>query len=268
MQFHRSIAGGIALACVAQAALTNAVQSQTDALTDEAATAAAWIARDGAEQGDAGAQIEYGDRLYAGLGVPRNVAEALDWWSRAALQGHAEAMVRVGDCLARGDGAPKNPAQAAKLYERAASRNHAGAMVRLGTAYSKGAGVDRDPAAGEQWLKRAAALDHPEAQYLIGWKLEHEAADADAMRRAATLYRRAADKGFAPAMMSLGVCYAEGAGVEHSLEEAYAWSLLAVRMGEVRAEENVRALASALGPFKRFGARRRADALAESLGLP
>ena len=58
---------------------------RTDRLVDAEATLVA------AEQGDADAQVNLGFMYKTGQGVPRDVAEAVQWFSRAANQGNAEA---------------------------------------------------------------------------------------------------------------------------------------------------------------------------------
>ena len=58
--------------------------------------------RKAAEQGNAVAQHEIGNRYYFGHGVPMDQRAAVKWYRRAAVQGHAAAQCDMG--LAYGDG--------------------------------------------------------------------------------------------------------------------------------------------------------------------
>ncbi|PSH05221.1 MAG: hypothetical protein CXZ00_03470 [Acidobacteria bacterium] len=65
-----------------------------------------------AEQGDARAQFNLGDRYYLGDGLPRDEAEAVRWYRKAAEQGHAQAQYNLGWMYDNGDGVPKDDAEA------------------------------------------------------------------------------------------------------------------------------------------------------------
>ena len=57
--------------------------------------------------------------------------------------------------------------------------------------------------------------------------------------QAAKWFRKAAEKGVAPAQNDLGVCYAKGQGVEKSMTEAAKWWKLAAEQGNKKAKENL-----------------------------
>ncbi len=44
-----------------------------------------------AERGDVKAQYDLGNMYYLGMGAPRDDAQAMRWWRKAAGQGHASA---------------------------------------------------------------------------------------------------------------------------------------------------------------------------------
>lgn len=49
-----------------------------------------------AERGDATAQVQLGDAYDTGVGVKRDVAEAIKWYRKAAEQGDAEGQYSLG----------------------------------------------------------------------------------------------------------------------------------------------------------------------------
>ena len=59
-----------------------------------------------AEQGDVDAQFSLGEMSKKGQGVPRDDAEALKWYRRAAAQGHADAQNNLGIIYTLGKGVP------------------------------------------------------------------------------------------------------------------------------------------------------------------
>lgn len=72
-------------------------------------------------------------------------------------------------------------------------------------------------------LKTAAATNDVTAQYYMGYCYEHGiGVDADA-KLAFNMYRRAAERGFAPAMEQLARCYGMGIGIEANATRADDW---------------------------------------------
>lgn len=74
-------------------------------------------------------------------------------------------------------------------------------------------------------LKKAAAVNDVTAQYYMGVCYEFGLGfDADA-EKAFGMYRRAAERGFAPAMQSLAHCYSDGIGVAANEAKAREWTV-------------------------------------------
>jgi hypothetical protein len=148
-----------------------------------------------AEGGDAVAQYSLGDRYSKGKGVPKNAAEAVQWYRLAANQGYSPAQNGLGVIFATGEGVPENDAEALNWFRHAADRGYAGAQYNLGLMYEKGEGVPKDYAEAVKW------------------------------------YRRAAGQGNAEAQTNLGGKYAKGKGVPRDDAEAYFWWNLAASKG-------------------------------------
>ena len=62
----------------------------------------------GAEQGDARAQLNLGFMYDNGHGVPEDDTEAVTWYRKAAEQGYARAQTNLGHMYAYGDGVPED----------------------------------------------------------------------------------------------------------------------------------------------------------------
>jgi hypothetical protein len=76
-----------------------------------------------AESGDAQAQSELGEALYAGKqGVTKDAVAAVKWFRRAAEQNHPAAQSNLGGCYERGDGVAKYEVEAYKWYLLAAAQ--------------------------------------------------------------------------------------------------------------------------------------------------
>ena len=87
---------------------------------------------------DARAQSLIGSIYREGLGVPKNDAEAVKWYRKAAQQGHVMAQVYLGFMYDNGYGVPENDAEALKWYRKAADQGDAYAQNNLALMYKKG----------------------------------------------------------------------------------------------------------------------------------
>ena len=140
-----------------------------------------------AGKGNAEAQFNLGLCYAKGEGVPRDGAEAVKWYRKAAEQGHTAAQNNVAHAYYFGLGVPKDYVEAVRWNRKAAEQGDARAQLNLGLCYAKGEGVPKDDAEAVKWFRKAAEQGHTRAQY------------------------------------KLGVCYANGDGVLKDEVEAYAW---------------------------------------------
>ena len=96
-----------------------------------------------ADKGVTIAQVRLGTAYNEGEGVPRDHAEALRWFMKAAEQSDADA--RCAQCLLglayrEGDGVPQDYAEAVLWFTKSADHGYAPAQCFLGNAYSEGQG--------------------------------------------------------------------------------------------------------------------------------
>ena len=92
-----------------------------------------------------------------GRGGPRDYAEALKWFKKAADQDYNSAQYNLGQMYVFGRGVPQDDAEAVKWYRKAADQGYAEAQLNLGICYMNGQGIPQDRIAGHMWLNLAAS---------------------------------------------------------------------------------------------------------------
>jgi V8-like Glu-specific endopeptidase len=109
-----------------------------------------------AEKGDARAEFDIGFMHAYGWGVPRNPADAIAWYRKAADQGLAVAQHFLGLAFSNGDGVRPDDAEAARWFARAAAQGFAQAQYMLGLVTLDGRGASQDPVLGYAFVVMAA----------------------------------------------------------------------------------------------------------------
>ena len=183
-----------------------------------------------AEQGNATAQADLGERYYKGDGVEQNYEEAIKWLRKAAqpyielcslgenneenedatdaydemyeelageLYSRSWATYWLGECYLHGHGVEKNVSKTIELWEFAAKEGD-GVRMELANLYCAGIEFEPDYEKAVYWWKKAAHLDYDP------------------------------DRGFPEARYELGVCYYEGKGVEKDIQKAIEYFDLAI----------------------------------------
>jgi uncharacterized protein len=97
-----------------------------------------------AEKGDARAQFDIGFMHAYGWGLPRNPAEAIAWYRKAADQGLAVAQHFLGIAYVNGEGVRPDDAEAARWFVRAAAQGFSQSRYMLGLMTMDGRGVPKD----------------------------------------------------------------------------------------------------------------------------
>ena len=110
-----------------------------------------------AQQGHALAQYNLGLLYSNGQGVPKDDAQARQWYEKAAIQGHAGAQVNLGSLFDYGRGGPQDFKMAVRWYRRSADQGNDLAQRRLGLLYERGDGVQQDYVEAYMWYTLGAA---------------------------------------------------------------------------------------------------------------
>ena len=95
-------------------------------------------------------------------------ATALREWQPLAKQGQAAAQYHLGLLYANGQGVPKDDAQARQWYEKAAVQEHAEAQASLGSLYDYARGGPQDFKMAVRWYRRSAEKGNDFAQRRLG----------------------------------------------------------------------------------------------------
>ena len=85
-----------------------------------------------AEAGDADGMVNYGCALFYGWGVEKDMAKAVEWYTKAAVQGDAYAQLCLGMQYANGEGVEKDMAKAAEWLGKASLQGNGRAVNILG----------------------------------------------------------------------------------------------------------------------------------------
>ena len=195
--------------------------------------------RKAAEQGDAAAQYKMGGAYLHGLGVPKDAAEALEWYRKAAEQGEPNAQASLGFMYETGQGVAQDYPGAVRWYRKAAEQGNAAAQVNLGILYAKGQGVAQDYPEAVRWYRKAAEQGERSAQYGLGIRYANGQGVAQDYAEAVRWYRKAAEQGEPNAQASLGLMCEKGQGVAQDYPEAVRWYRKSAEQGNASAQFNL-----------------------------
>ena len=148
-----------------------------------------------------------------------NYIEEMKRWQPKAEAGDAEAQFRLGQMYALGHGFKQNFNSAIEWYEKAAAQGNAKARIALGLLYFFGVGVEENKDKAREWYEKAAAQNNPVAQNCMSW-FAHQAKDYASAKQ---WLEQAVAQDYAPAMVSMGRLYEDGAGVPQDFAEAKRW---------------------------------------------
>jgi len=109
-------------------------------------------------------QYKLGNVYYRGEGVPKDYAQAVKWFRKAADQGMPESQYMMGVIYDRGEGLPQDFAEAVTWYRKSAVQGYVAAQFELGNKYASGEGVPQNYAEAYVWLSLAAAAGHETAR--------------------------------------------------------------------------------------------------------
>ena len=203
------------------------------------AEAVKWYRR-AAEGNHALAQRSLGICYEGGQGVEKDCVEAVKWYRKAAQQNVAGAQFSLGSCYEDGRGVEKDHVEALKWYRKAAEQNDETAQLWLGHCYAEGIGVEKDHVeAVKRFRECAEQYDDAWAKYFLGGCYENGRGVEMNYDEAAKWYRKAAEADVAEAQYSLARCYEEGRGVEKDYAQAVEWYHTAAYNGHEAAHENL-----------------------------
>jgi TPR repeat protein len=169
----------------------------------DTAQAAHWYER-AAQAGNAEAQNQIGYFYQSGIGVPVDLERAARWFQLAAASGLPKGKVNLGVAYLGGLGVPKNEATAIQLFTEAFQKGSGVAAAYLGDIYFSGVGVPQDRVLAENWYESGFKLHDPLAAYKLGILYSSTEDHIHDFRKAVGFLRESVDRGYVPAMHSLG----------------------------------------------------------------
>ncbi|CAG8613580.1 2241_t:CDS:2, partial [Scutellospora calospora] len=89
--------------------------------------------------------------------------EATQLFKEVADEGEADAQLMYGDCMFNGVGTNKDTIKALEYYRKAADNKNSIAMYKVGNIYYHGDGVNKDLVEGKKFLRLAAYNQHQQA---------------------------------------------------------------------------------------------------------
>ncbi len=116
-----------------------------------------------AEAGNADAQFNLGQAYKLGRGVRPDLAQAEEWYRRAAIQGHPQAADNYGLALFQNG----KQREAVQWLEQSALRGEPRAQYVLGTMYFNGDNVERDWVRAYALMVRASQTGLPQASQAL-----------------------------------------------------------------------------------------------------
>jgi TPR repeat protein len=126
--------------------------------------------RQAAEQGNAQAEYDLGDRYGDGNGVAKDPHQAYEWYFKAARQGLTRAEGLVGMSYVLGLGVPQDFERAIPWLQKSAEKGLVEAQFTLGLCYVRGEGVTENDSLGSHWLQKAAEQGYGDAQGFLAFQ--------------------------------------------------------------------------------------------------
>jgi len=196
-------------------------------------------ANQNAGEADATAQNNLGNKYWNGIGVPKDLAKAVELYQKSANQGNADAQSNLGFAYANGMGVPKDFAKAVELYQKAADQGNALGQNNLGIAYANGTGVPKDIAKAVDLFRKSADQGYADAQNNLGIAYQNGIGVPKDPAKAAELFRKSAEQGYADAKNNLGLAYANGSGVPKDIAKAVDLFRKSADQGNAYAQNNL-----------------------------
>jgi len=200
-------------------------------------------------------------RHYPVSAAPTDVALRLAYYQEGAQAGDANAELELAILYAKGTGVAQDYATAGTWFRAAANQGVARAQYDLGVLYERGRGVKTDLTEAANWYLKAAQAGYPLAEYNLAVCYTKGQGIRQDLPEAALWYHRAALQGVVQAMITLGAMYEKGEGVAASPVDAYTWYLVAGRRNNQAAARRAEDLFNGLPRLDQI----RAEALASDV---
>lgn len=167
----------------------------------------------GAEDGEANAQLNLGRCYYFGNGVSKDYEKAFDWTKKAAEQGHYVAQYNLANMYFNGWGTTKSMASANEWMKKASDAGYAPAQYAYGIALINGEGIPKNENEGVALIKSSAEKGLLDGRAMMGHFLLNGVYLGRDIETGLSYTKSAANENHPLALYDLSICYLNGIGV-------------------------------------------------------
>jgi TPR repeat protein len=194
-----------------------------------------------ADAGYTPALYEVGWHHEMGRGVPKDDAQAVVWYRKAAEAAVPSGMLGLARMYLEGKGGlSKDDEQALGFARKAAEARYAPAFHDVGWHHELGRGVPKDDAQAVVWYRKAAEAAVPMGMYsLARMYRDGKGGLTKDYAQAMAWFQKAAEAGVSHAMASIANLHGHGRGVPIDLQQSFAWNLKAAQAGSDHGMNNV-----------------------------
>lgn len=168
------------------------------------------------------------------------ISQDMRWMEKAADNGHIVSQFLYGQSLYEGNGVKKDVNLAIHYFQMASSKQHIGSCQTLAMIYLSGIYVNKNVSAAKDYLLIAARQDDPTSMYLYAEILESESSNLSECSEAFEWFKRAGIKGSDDAKWKVAEYLLCGYGKKKKdLREAAKWYRGIVLGGDSRIDLSV-----------------------------
>ena len=192
-------------------------------------------------QDDPEAIAVLGYYYFDGKIIPQDYPKAIENFNRACEKGSESAAYMLGYCHREGLGVETNVVKAFEYFKLADERKSLPGAYALGVAYENGVGVTVDYTEALGGYTRACDAEWEDP--LTGNTMANAKTGCDRIGEIGKYWKSANAENNAEAQYHVGLCFANGTGVEKNLETAYGWY---VKSAEQNFTDGIVAMADSL----------------------
>ena len=192
-----------------------------------------------------------------GKGVDQDYYKAFEYYKKSTLikpsenkekKGFAKGFNKMAECLMYGMGVEKNCEEAIRCYKQSAEQGDPAALLALGNCYNEGIGVSKSLEEAKRLYEAAANKGHVNAWYVLAdWFLDG-LKDGDKVivkkdeNKAFSLFKKAADAGYAPGFYKVAECLYKGIGCMENKNTAIYYYMQAAQKNNENAKNRLEEL--------------------------
>lgn len=153
----------------------------------------------------------------------REYDKAISLYKAAAEAGYSGGYLEMGYMHEMGYGVERDLTKALDYYLKASQKGDATAMCNIGLMYENGRGVNMDHEIALKYYHASAAKGNERGEYKVGYMYQWgDLPEEVSYEKAATWYRKSADKNYTPAKVELAFLMFHGLGMPENKPQAIA----------------------------------------------